>query len=245
MKINRITILVCSGVIFFSGVAIIRVQDTMIQGILSGIFTGFIVSLVSSIIGYFHEREKILEKTDNNIRSLYINMNVICRIIGNTLPQIHKTSKLDSLPFKQICDLSELNIEFIEKMDLGLFNPILKKGNLAKIYLALMDFKLTLYNIKRIAGDTNSNVIDYTIKSLQLENTQLRGLQVSQQDIENVDALKNAINIRTAKFHEYVTAQTMELEKIAEAFYSRRGSRQSWAQIKVTLTAQVEDLIKR
>ena len=108
-----------------------------------------------------------------------------------------------------------------------------------------MDFKLTLYNIKRIAGDTNSNVIDYTIKSLQLENTQLRGLQVSQQDIENVDALKNAINIRTAKFHEYVTAQTMELEKIAEAFYSRRGSRQSWAQIKVTLTAQVEDLIKR
>lgn len=245
MKINRITILVCLAVILFSGVAIIRVPDTMIQGILSGIFTGFIVSLVTSIIGYFHEREKILEKTDNNIRSLYINMNVICRTIGNTLPQIHKTTNLDSLPFKLICDLSELDIEFIEKMDLGLFNPILKKGNLAKIYLALMDFKLTLYNIRSIAGDTNSNVIDYTIKFLQLENTRLRGLQLSQKDIDDVDALKNAINIRTAKFHEYVTAQTMELEKIAETFYSRRGSKQSWAQMKVTLTAQVEDLMKR
>lgn len=108
-----------------------------------------------------------------------------------------------------------------------------------------MDFKLTLYNIRSIAGDTNSNVIDYTIKFLQLENTRLRGLQLSQKEIEDVDALKNAINIRTAKFHEYVTAQTMELEKIAEAFYSRRESKQSWAQIKVTLTAQVEDLMKR
>ena len=67
MKINRITILVCLAAIFFSGVAAIKVQNTMIQGILSGIFTGFIVSLVTSIIGYFHEREKILEKTDNNI----------------------------------------------------------------------------------------------------------------------------------------------------------------------------------
>lgn len=105
-----------------------NIDTSLCQSVVSGIFTGFIVSLVISIIGYFHERNIILEKTDSNIKSLYINMMVLSKIIGSVLPEIHKAASMETLPFKNISGLSELNVSFTEKMDLGLFSPFWKWG---------------------------------------------------------------------------------------------------------------------
>lgn len=72
MKSNKITIYVCSIPALLSGIAIYEIEkfvstelDTaVLQSISSGIFTGFIVSLVIAIIGYFHERNVLLSKAE-------------------------------------------------------------------------------------------------------------------------------------------------------------------------------------
>ena len=159
MKINKITLLVCSILTVVSGLTMVVIESTvpdnidtsLCQSVVSGIFTGFIVSLVISVIGYFHERNIILEKTDSNIKSLYINMMVLSKIIGSALPQIHKAASMEPLPFKNISGLSELNVSFTEKMDLGLFSPLWKWGRLAHIYTELIEFQQVLYNIKNIS----------------------------------------------------------------------------------------------
>ena len=87
MKINKITLLVCSILTVVSGLTMVVIESTvpdnidtsLCQSVVSGIFTGFIVSLVISVIGYFHERNIILEQTDSNIKSLYINMMVLSK----------------------------------------------------------------------------------------------------------------------------------------------------------------------
>ena len=127
MKINKITMITCAIITLFSGLAVFFCDNELIQSIFGGHFTGLIASLVISIIRYFHERNIILEKTDSNIKSLYINMMVLSKIIGNILPQIHKAASMEPLPFKNISRLSELSVGFSEKMDLGLFSPICKR----------------------------------------------------------------------------------------------------------------------
>lgn len=56
--------------------------------------------------------------------------------------------------------------------------------------------------------------MEFTIKSLELQNAQMRGIQPSPTEFEYIAELKNLINIRTAKLHEYVTGQALELEKL-------------------------------
>ena len=132
-----------------------------------------------SVIGYFHERNIILEKTDSNIKSLYINMMVLSKIIGSVLPQIHKAASMESLPFKNISGLSELNVSFTEKMDLGLFSPLWKWGRLAHIYTELIEFQRVLYNIKNISVNLQAQTMEFTIKTLEIQNAQLQGVQLS------------------------------------------------------------------
>ena len=253
MKINKITLLVCSILTVVSGLTMVVIESTvpdnidasLCQSVVSGIFTGFIVSLVISVIGYFHERNIILEKTDSNIKSLYINMMVLSKIIGSVLPQIHKAASMESLPFKNISGLSELNVSFTEKMDLGLFSPLWKWGRLAHIYTELIEFQRVLYNIKNISVNLQAQTMEFTIKTLEIQNAQLQGAQLSPTVFENVNELRNLINIRTAKLHEYVTGQTLELENIAKSFYSYKNRKCPWEMIKANLMVQVEDIVKR
>lgn len=245
MKINKTTMITCIVITILSGLAILLFDNALIQNISSGIFTGFIASLVISIIGYFHERNIILEKTDNNIKSLYINMMVLSKIIGSALPQIHNATAMESLPFKNISGLSELSVGFTEKMDLGLFCPFWKHGKLARIYLELIEFQQVLYNIKNITANLQAQTMEFSIKTLELQNTQLRGMQPSPTDFESIDDLKNLINIRTAKLHEYVTSQALELERIAKSFYTYKSRKYPWEKIKANLTLQIEDIVKR
>lgn len=253
MKINKITLYVCALLTVLSGLAMIiieyvvpdNIDTSLYQSVVSGIFTGFIVSLVISIIGYFHERNIILEKTDSNIKSLYINMMVLSKIIGSVLPQIHKATSMEPLPFKNISGLSKLSVDFSEKMDLGLFSPIWKRGKLARIYAELIEFQQVLYNIKNISMNLQAQTMEFTIKTLELQNAQMRGRQPSPTEVEYINELKNLINVRTAKLHEYITGQVLELDKIAKSFYDYKNRKHPWEMIKANLMAQVEDIVKR
>ena len=92
MKVNKITSLVCFSFIFVSGMMMVFLYDnTVIFSVLSGLFTGFIASFVISIIGYFHEKAKIIESIGINIKSLFVNMTAMSKILGNTLPSIHNS----------------------------------------------------------------------------------------------------------------------------------------------------------
>ena len=253
MKINKITLLVCSILTVVSGLIIVVIESTLphnmdtslCQSIVSGIFTGFIVSLVISVVGYFHERNIILEKTDSNIKNLYINMVVLSKIIGHILPQIHEADSMESLPFKNISVLSELSVGLSEKMDLGLFSPIWKRGKLARLYAELIEFQRVLYIIKNISANLQAQAMEFTIKNFEVQNARMRGLQPIPTEFKYIDELKNLINIKTAKLHEYIAGQTIMLEKIAKSFYDYKNRKHPWEAIKADLLQQVENIVVR
>lgn len=255
MKINKNITIVCSVVIligtivlsigivfykqFFDRVGI----ESIITSIFIGIITGLIVSTVMAFIGYFHERAIIIGKIDFNIKSLFINMVVLSKMLEAILPQIHPTTDLSILPFKNISGLSALNLDFVEKMELHMFNAFFPNGKFSKIDSQLIEFDQTIYNIKSISMNLEIKVLEYQNLYLQIQKIQLIGMQPNFIDLQNLDNLKNYINIRTAKFHEYITGKTIELEKIAESFYKNKNI--SWRDIKSNLLTQAENILKQ
>ena len=216
-----------------------------IQGIMSSIFSGLIVSLIVPTIGYFHERAVIIERTDSNLRSLYINMYVISMDIGKTLSLIPSTIRMESLSFKRIYELSGLNIDFIKDMNLNLFTPFFKRGKWWILYNELHEFREIIYNIRNISTSLYGQTQEYDIQSLTIQNNLMRGILVDPINYRNLEIFKNTINIRTAKFHEYVTGQLFALEKIAKIFYASKGGKQSWEDIKPILLQQAEEMMRR
>lgn len=218
---------------------------SIIQNILLGLFTGSVVSCVTTTVGYIYAKQILIEKASNNIQSLYINMVVHSKRIGNVLEKIHSTTSLEYLPFSDISGLSQLNINFLNNMELGLFSPIQKHSRLAKVYIKLIEFQPVVYNIKNISMDLETMVSQYTYQFLQIQNMQLQGAQPNPIDLQNLDALKNLINIRTAKLHEHTTDRMLQLDKIAKEFFDCKNNKQSWEKIKESLLLQVEDIVKR
>ena len=86
---------------------------------------------------------------------------------------------------------------------------------------------------------------EYDIQSLTMQNNIMRGIAVDPANNMALETLKNAINVRTAKFHEYTTGQLFELEKIAKVFYASKNRKQSWEDIIPSLAKQVEDIMRR
>ena len=254
MKINKITTVVCAILTILSGVAIVVIErfvpnnmdTTLGQGIFSGIFTGFIVSLVVALIGYFHEREVCLEKIDTNLRSLYINMNVISRVLGKLSVNIFSVQDLGQLPFENIANLSKLNVELYEKMNVGLFVPFLKNKKLDIIRAKLEKYQSVIFNVKNISGELLIEVLQYRVQEQQILLTQKQNGDIEPNALQSLAIQKNAINIRAAKLHEYTTGQTLELEDIAEQFYghNRKAKEKTWHEMKASLQAQAEYLAR-
>lgn len=253
MKINKVTAIICGILTILSGVgtalvALFAPQTAgydAVQGIISSVFSGFIVSLVVPTIGYWHERNIIIEKTNSNIRSLYINMYVVSQKIGKILPQIPSAMRMESLSFKQVYELSAFNIDFIKDMNLNLFIPFFKRGKFARIFDELREFRQTVYNIRNTSASLYGQAQEYDIQLLSMQNDQMRGIPINPSSNVDLEALKNTINVRTAKLHEYTTGQLYELEKIAKVFYSSKGGKQSWEDIKPVLMQQAEEIMRR
>lgn len=89
MKTSKNTAIACAVSIMLSGIIVIflgcfapqTARYNTIQNIVLGIFSSSIVSFIISFVGYFHERSGIIEKTENNIKSLYISHNI--NVVGN------------------------------------------------------------------------------------------------------------------------------------------------------------------
>lgn len=253
MRINKNTSIACISAIIISGIALVLIALYVphfsgydaLQSIVLGVFSSFIVSAVIAVVGYFHERNVIIEKTENNVKSLFINMNVLSQIISNTLQQIYTAQDLSVLPFGNIASLSALNVEFLNSMNLGLFSPFYKNGKRAQVYNALVEFQQVAYNIKNISWNLQAQTLDHSNRVLKIRNNQSFGLQVDPMETQYLDALKNTINIRTAKLHEYVTGQALELETLIIKFYACNQKSKDWDDIKKNLQSQIEDIVRR
>lgn len=245
MKVNRITSLVCFSFIFVSGIMMVFLYDNnVIFSVLSGIFTGFIASFVISIIGYFHEKAKIIESIDINIKSLFVNMTVMSKILGNTSPSIHDSVIIQDLPFKHISGISTLNLSFLEKMNLGLYNPFRKYSKNMVVCKKLSEYWLSLQTISNISKNIETRVLEYNLEVMNVQLAQTKGLAVPSEKFKQLDERKNEINIKVAKFHEYVCAQTIELEKISKKFYDDKKNEKKWSNIKEKLLLQVDDILR-
>ncbi len=226
MKVNKLTILITLPLSLICGtILIFSAKYETSFAILSGMFTGLVVSFIVPLVTYFYEKEKLNADTKNNIKSLYINLAFIKKYTGNVLESIN-TIEVKMLPTKELGSFVNLNDELINNIKAELYDGFCKKSEIAQAYNQLQQFTLKIYNLKNIIND--------------LEIDRLR-LEISMK-MENHVAVKDytyAIIVRTAKLHEYQASLLLELENILKMFYGKH-----WEPIKKIMLEEIDKLVK-
>lgn len=249
MKINKIVTIICTIAIFLVMAGLVFFaswlsEHGIILNIIVGVFSSLIVSCIISITGYFHGRNIILEKMDYNIKNLYINLGVAEKITNDVLSKIYTTPNLSDLSFGKLTGLAKLNIDFIGNMELGLLDLFYKNGKLGKIHAALLDFKSAVYTIQSICSDLEIKALEYSNKFASVQRFVMYGYGVNQVDYQFLDVLKNTINIKTAKFHEYINSELISFEKIAKDFYKFKNDENYWESIRSQLSKEIDGIAK-
>ncbi|GKX31406.1 hypothetical protein SH1V18_38860 [Vallitalea longa] len=234
MKINKKTSIICIiiSIIFGTLTFILQQCNELSLSIVASIFASFIVSTVVALIGYFHEREKILNDINDNMRSLYINLLAIKDIMGKIVPEVASITDLRELDYNIIESLASLNIEFMQKMGLEYYNGFSKSSKLPEIINELISFKKEQYKLKYLVTNLYKDTLNYELNEFKIKNVRLQGTKIPTDSVSNQTDYKNFINIKTAKLHEYVAGLIIQLNKLAEEFNKCNRSKLKWSEFK-------------
>lgn len=243
MKVNK-WVVWSSVVLMTICVVVLCVIDnqTVFANIAIGLFTGSIVSLMTGVINYFIERQKIIDSIKSTLSDTYLNLSLIHRLTGDLLPLIPYTAQLDGLNFGKIFSLSALNIDFAQKCNVESYSGFTKKGKAATFVQRFADLTKELYNLKSCLGNLQVAVL----KADVLQN-QLIWKQSTQQlimDSENKELIdrRNLVIVQSSKVHEYEASLLVKLNEIALYYYGKRHG--LWDDIKKQLNQQVDKMVK-
>ena len=183
MKVNKYTIIACVIMLIVSGIFVYRIQDTSdkLFILFVGIFTGFLVSLVSAIVNYLHQKSIIFNSVMIQIADIFVNTLIIHRMTGIIVEKTQMMTRLDDLNYKSILSLADLNIGFASSMNTKLYSPIIKGGSKNNAIAEMMEFENDLMNLKFCIGKLQSYALEHDLLWMEMNNRQY-AMRISDSD---------------------------------------------------------------
>lgn len=240
MKANKYTIIVCVLIGIIACVAMIGIKDSnsKIFVVTVGVFTGVLVSLVSTVVTYFDKRATIYQAVKSNIADIYINLHIIHSMTGNILDQVQYFYNLKELNYKLVMGLSELNLNFASGMQVGAFAPLVTVGKKYNAIQDMKEFENDLFNLKLCIGKIQNAALEH---DLLLSIMQARSLTLDENN--KLNNLRTLVLVQTAKVHEYQASLLQKIDKIAVPFYGKGNK--SWDSVKQQLFVKADMIIKQ
>lgn len=241
MKVNK-WIIICSVLIGMLCIFLLIVSedDTLIESVAVSLLTGAIISVLTSIIYYFNERQRILYKIKEAIPNIYINLKYMNDMMSNILPQVIYVQYLDSLNYRRLLELASLNMDFVQQCQVGLFVAFSKNGKTVHAVDKFQKYIDDLYNLKNCLGKLECIVLDADILQNQLYIKQINNQIILPEEQKLLCDKRNLVNVRTAKIHEYEVSLMKELDDIADIFFHK--TKNEWKEKKGILNQQVIQL---
>lgn len=242
MKANKYTIIVCAvmGVIACIDMIAIKDSSSKFFAVTVGIFTGILVSLVSTIVIYFDKRATIFQAVKSNIADIFINLSIIHSMTGNILNQIQYFYNLKELNYKMIIGLAELNTSFASGMQIGLYEPMFPAGKKNNAINDMKEFENDLYNLKLCIGKIQNAALEHDLLLTMISNS---NRQPTTDESNRLNEFRTLVLVQTAKVHEYQAYLLQKIDRIAVPFYGKGNN--SWDNIKKQLFAKADMLLKQ
>lgn len=243
MKVNKQIMLVTIIVMTISLIFLLLYrEDSLWKDTIVGVFTGTVISFITALINYYNEKYEIWEDIKAVLPDIYINLCLISKLTGSLLPQIPYTAQLDGLNYRRILQLSEFNISFVLKCNIGLFSGILKNSKISRAIRDFAQYSEKLYNLKHCLGKVEISALEADALQKELLHRQASNFFVAENEYRLLNDKRYFVTVQSSKIHEYEASLLAELDKVAQPFYGRKGY--SWDKKKGEMNKQVEKMLQ-
>ena len=240
MRLQKYIIISCIIILILSLIGIfVTEQNNKFYDHSTGVFTGVMLTGMTSIILFLYEKNKIINKLYNNFAEIYFTLSVIDKNLGNFLIKKEITDMNFRINYKLTMEI----INTIKEFDFDEYTSFFdsKFNSLLEQFLS---FNLKLYNLHNIVGERSQGILYHELTLKDLEMKRLQGiteqmlLPYEQQVINDREALL----ILIGKLHEYVASLKLELTSNLTKLDNYHKFKISWDGRKSLLEKQVQEL---
>ena len=239
MRLQKYIIISCIIILILSLIGIfITEQDNKFYDLSTGVFTGVVLTGMTSIILFLYEKNKIINKLYNNFAEIYFTLCVIDKNLGNFLIKKDITDMNFRINYKLTMEI----INTIKEFDFDEYTSFFdKKFN--TVLEQFLDFNLKLYNLNNIVGERTHGVLyhELTIKDLELKRLQGYAADMLLPYEQQVINDREALLILIGKLHEYVASLKLESAANLSKLDNYHKFKISWNDRKILLEKQVQE----
>lgn len=240
MRLQKYIIISCIIILILSLIGIfVTEQNNKLYDLSIGVFTGVVLTGMTSIILFLYEKNKIINKLYNNFAEIYFTLCVIDKNLGNFLIKKEITDMNFRINYKLTMEI----INTIKEFDFDEYTSFFDK-NFNMILEKFLDFNLKLYNLNNIIGERNQGILyhELTVKDLELKRLQGYASDMLLPYEQNVINEREALLILIGKLHEYVASLKQELTANLTKLDIYYKFKISWNNRKDLLEKQVTEL---
>ena len=232
MKLQKNIIILSLILMFLSTLGVFFLDTKMrLYDISVGIFTGVVLTFLTTIILYNYEKKKLLNRIYSNFSEIYFVLCFICQKLNKFLDKKDITDSEFSLNYKLATEISGtlrdlVNVEYTSFFDFKLNNQM---KNFIK-------YTAKLYNLKNIIETRNVDILNFEIA---VKENILSG-QLNDKKNQLLIVYREELLIAIGRLHEYSCSLKIELDEIMTDFCNICKFSNKWQDKKNDFEKEVE-----
>jgi len=229
MKINKITVIICFAgaiisMIIYIVLSFINCSLSTLEYIVLNIFTGFMVSLIISLTGYYHERQKLIRNACDFLKSELQFINFYHLQVGKLIQlcthdfDYNKTMEYYAM-FSKRCDRVDahlsLVIETSEKLNETDYSGFFNRSKLVIALNDIYDFKRDINSLRHLSSEIVRLSLEVHVFLQTHEINIMSGKPVDSTSVNvTMDFHNKNLLIKLSKLHEYTASLVLTVTKL-------------------------------
>lgn len=199
--------------------------DDVVESVIVNVFTGFMVSTIITLVGYFHEKRKLIKGAFEFLKSEYQFIDFYSLQVGGLIATCNcsfdylTNAKEYYSNFNRQCKDSEGFLKHIvdesDKLTDTDYDGFLKKGKLALVLKDVYNFKRKVNHLRQISSKVITHGLEIEIFLSDINIKVMYGQFVDFFTVNNtVNGHSKIIIVQLTRLHEYLGSMAENIEKL-------------------------------
>ena len=212
MKLQKIILIVCFIITTILLVALFYLdQKCKLYDICVGILTGIFLTVITTTVFYYYEKNKFLNKIYNKYSEIYFALCNLDKYLGEFLVVKEIADSKFGINYTLTSEINNIANSF----DFEEYDSFFSK-DLDNIITNLNNFKTRLYNLNQITAKRVKGILEHEAIQKDIEYKRLQGFneQMLALSFQLAKERRDSILILVAKLHEYSVSLKIELDDL-------------------------------
>lgn len=216
------------------------------ENIVSGIFTGFLVSMITTYASYMHYKSLNYRSIYNRLSDVYMNTEIVSTFLGGIFNFISDGTMIANIniinkKLKLIDELAKMAADNANQISVFPNKPTCKKSSVNYILRDILLYKRKNMQLKYVVADLVALCLNVEILVVEINTKSIKN-QDSALDLQMLQKLNLSALVKLSKVHEFSKSLSIEADKLLNDF--SKCTKTNWKNDKQLIDTNIREIIQ-